>query len=305
GRSRERTYDMIYDILMPGEEAAAKRASPVAVSPPVGVVGVGHMGGAIARTLLREGIPVIAYDVRAEALDRLEAEGARRAGSLEDIASAADIISIVVVDDVQLRSVFDALLPAVRPRTTLVVHSTVQPDTITELAARASERGLDLVDATVTGGAERAELGTLTVMVGGSAAAVRRAWPVFEAIGANVFHVGPTGAGAAIKVVNNLMSYGTYALALEAMTLATAFGIGEDTVTEILCTGAADSRVLRTWGRTDRTRAEQRGTHFSDDVAKDVRNAAVTAARRGVVLPLASAIAGCLPDQVRARDERL
>jgi 3-hydroxyisobutyrate dehydrogenase-like beta-hydroxyacid dehydrogenase len=271
----------------------------------VGVIGVGHMGGAIARSLLRSGIPVTAFDTRSEALEELATHGARPAASIEQLAAVASIISIVVVDDSQLRGVFDTLVDVVRPGTPLVVHSTVRPETILDLASRATEHGIDLIDAPVTGGAERADLGTLTIMVGGPAAAVRRVWRVFEAIGANVFHVGPTGAGAVIKIVNNLMSYGIYALALEAMSLAGAFGITEDTVVEVLCTGAADSRVLHTWGRTDRTRAEQAGTHFSEDVAKDVRSATLTATRRGLVLPISSAIVGCLPEKARVRDEQL
>lgn len=281
--------------------------SEAAASDTVGVIGIGHMGGAIARSLLRHGIGVIAFDVRSEALDDLATHGARRAGSIEELASSASIVSIVVVNDTQLRDVLGTVLKAIRPGTPVIVHSTVLPETIIELAATAAEHGIDLIDATVTGGAERAEIGKLTVMVGGPAGAVRRVWPVFEAIGANVFHVGPTGAGAVMKLVNNLMSYGTYALGLEAMSIATAFGIDEDTATEVLCTGAgaADSRVLHTWGRTDRTRAEQAGTHFSEDVAKDVRSATLTATRRGLVLPLSSTIAGCLPEKARVRDAQL
>lgn len=271
----------------------------------VGVIGVGHMGGAIATSLLRNDIPVIAYDVQTNAVADLVTRGARRATSIEDLAADASIISIVVVNDVQLRDVFGTVMRHIRPGTPVIVHSTVLPATITDLASVARDQGIDLIDATVTGGAERAAVGLLTVMVGGPTAAVRRAWPVFQAIGANIFHVGPTGAGAAIKLVNNLMSYGMYALALEGMSLATAFGIDEDAAIEVLCTGAADNRVLHTWGRTDRTRAEQAGTHFSEDVAKDVRSAAVTATRHGIMVPIASAIAGCLPDKTRARDKQL
>jgi 3-hydroxyisobutyrate dehydrogenase-like beta-hydroxyacid dehydrogenase len=260
------------------------------------------MGGAIASTLLRAGFTVIGYDRQEEPLARLKSQGGGAARSVDDLAASSDIISIVVVDDEQVRDVAGALLGRARPRTPLIVHSTIRPESIVELATRAQEHSLDVIDATVTGGAEKAALGTLTVMVGGDRTAVRRVWPVLSAIGENVFYLGPSGSGAVMKLINNLMAMGTYALALEAMSLGRAFGIGEDEIVGVLCTGAADSRVLRTWGRTDRARVEQAGSHFTDDPEKDVRSAVVAAAQRGVMLPVASTIAGTLRDKFRERD---
>jgi 3-hydroxyisobutyrate dehydrogenase len=268
----------------------------------VGVIGLGNMGASIAATLLRRGFRVTGYDSRQEPLERLKFSGGTPATSIVELVRCSDIVSIVVVDDQQVREVADQIFESATPGTAIIVHSTVRPETIMELVRRARAHALDVIDATVTGGAEKADLGTLTVMVGGDRSALRRVWPVLSAIGANVFYVGPSGAGAVMKLINNLMAMGTYALALEAMSLGRAFGIDEDAVVDVLCTGAADSRVLRTWGRTDRARVEQAGSHFIEDPEKDVRSAVLAAAQHGLVLPVASTICGTLPDKFRERD---
>jgi len=273
----------------------------------VGVVGVGHLGAAMARRLLRVGYPVVVFDVRPERIDALIELGASGAASLEELGRAADVVVIAVSFDHELKDVVDNLAPVVERGTSFVVHSTVLPMTIVALAEEMEKAGLALVDAPITGGAEKAELGTLTLMVGGASAAVTEVWPLLESLGTNLFYVGPAGAGAVIKVVNNLMSYGTYALALEAMSIAEAFGIDEETVTEVLCTGAADSRVLHTWGRTDRTRADpEAGSHHIPERASDnIRVAAISGAAKGLVLPLASVLIGTIGEKVRVRDAEL
>lgn len=270
----------------------------------IGVVGVGHLGAAMARRAVSVGHPVTVFDVRPERIDLLVEAGATPADSLEDLGRAVDVVLIVVAYDDDLKDVAKALAPVVASGTKFVVHSTVLPETIVTLAEELCEHGLWLIDAPITGGAEKAELGTLTLMIGGEDAAVCEIWPVLESLATNLFHVGPPGAGAVVKTVNNLVSYGTYALGLEAMSLAGAFGIDEDTVTEVLCTGAADSRVLRTWGRTDRTRADpEAGMHHIPERATDnIRVAAISAALKGMVLPLTSVLIGTIGEKARVRD---
>jgi 3-hydroxyisobutyrate dehydrogenase-like beta-hydroxyacid dehydrogenase len=272
----------------------------------IGLVGAGHLGAAIGRTLLRAGFEVAVNDMRQERVDLLVAAGAQGAPVLGEMSAAVDAVCVVVVNDEQLRDVVETITETARPETPVIVHSTVRPETVVQLAELARARGMHLVDAPITGGAEKADLGTLTIMLGGDEDVIQRCWPVFAALGKDIFHVGPSGAGAVIKVVNNLMSYGTYALALEAMSVAASFGVEEDTVTEVLCTGAADSRVLRTWGRTDRTRADPESRlGRSMDPAKDLRVAAVTAAAHGIVLPVTSTIVGCMAEKLRVRDKEL
>jgi 3-hydroxyisobutyrate dehydrogenase len=272
----------------------------------VGVIGVGNMGGAIATSLLREHFQLVVYDQREEAVAELVRQGARAAGSIEELAPLARVVSIVVVNQEQLTSAVRAVLPSAARGSVIVVHSTVLPSTVVDLAAEAAEFGVRLVDAPVTGGADRAALGKLTLMIGGDGGSVQYCWPLFEAIGDSLFHLGPVGAGQAMKLAHNVMSLGSYTVYMDAMELAKAYGLDEDSVVRVVTTGQADSRGLRTWGRLDRFRRQHPdfGTPaVYDRIAKD-QGGALTAGRdRGLELPMVAAIAELLPRLAARRDQ--
>jgi 3-hydroxyisobutyrate dehydrogenase len=272
-----------------------------------GIVGVGNMGGAIARSALRAGLRLVAHDVRPEAVDELVALGATAAPSVAAVVGAARVVALVVVSDEQVREVGRAAIEAAEPGTVLVVHSTVRPSTVVELAAAGGERGVAVVDAAVNGGNEKAALGTLTVMIGGEDAAVRTAWPLFEAIGAHLFHIGPVGSGVVAKLVNNLMAIGGYALQLEAMQLAAAYGLDEDTVTTMVTVSQGDSRGIRTWGRHDRKRRARmaEGTVWYERMGRDLEEAVIAGGAHGVIMPLTAVAAEALPHKLRQRDRDL
>jgi 3-hydroxyisobutyrate dehydrogenase-like beta-hydroxyacid dehydrogenase len=275
----------------------------------VGVVGVGDMGNGIARSLLRGGFDVVVYDVRPEAVDSMVRIGASAATSVAELVTRVATVLIVVVDDAQVREVVGQALAAPgRVTSTLIVQSTVLPSTITEVVDAASAHGVAVIDAAVTGGKEKGASGTLTVLIGGSEGAVRANWALFEAIGSNLFHVGPSGAGVVAKLINNVLSLGGHALQLEAMQLGAAYGLDEDAITEFVAVGTGDSRGMRTWGRFERIRAEHTmgGTdavyeHFS----KDLREAAVAGGQQGVSLPLIAAAGDLLPRKMAQRDQAL
>ena len=274
----------------------------------IGLVGVGDMGKGIGMSLLREGWRVLAYDIRPEAVAEVAANGAQVASALADVSRDADMIIVVVVDDDQVNDVIRGMLPTTRPGTVFVVSSTVLPSTVIRLAEEANAVGADLLDAGVAGGSEKANLGTLTVMIGGADASVARCWPAFQAFSSNPFHVGPVGAGLAAKLVNNVLSIGGYALIMEAMQLGAAYGLEEDTITEVVTLSGGDSRMIRTWGRQDRIRAER--AHYEtnalyDFLSKDVREAAVAGGERGLVLPLISTAGQLLPRLYAHRDKLL
>lgn len=273
----------------------------------VGIVGLGDMGAAIAGSAVRT-FPVTAFDLRKEAVDKLVALGARRADSLQSLADQCEVIILVVVDDKQVNQIVAELLRYRGKLHTIIVSSTVLPSTVIALSEQAAKVGLDLIDAPVSGGAEKASLGTLTVLIGGEQAAVERCWPIFESFGKNLFHIGPVGAGSAGKLVNNLLSLGGNILILEAMQLADAYGITEDAVTEFVSVGAGDSRNIRTWGRIDRTRRTHTlaGTPSIYEIfSKDVKSAALAAGQRGVELPIAAAIGAMMAEKMKARDQYL
>jgi 3-hydroxyisobutyrate dehydrogenase-like beta-hydroxyacid dehydrogenase len=286
---------------------AAKTESVTPKNTVVGMVGVGDMGYAIATSILRT-YPLVVFDLRPEPIEKLVALGAKRADSVEAVADASNILITVVVDDKQVKDVVGRLLRHPGKLHSVIVSATVLPDTCIALAEEARKQGLDLIDAPVSGGAEKASRGFLTLLIGGEERAVQHVWPVFETFGKNLFHVGPVGAGSAGKLVNNLLSMGGYTLTLEAMQLAGAYGISEEKATEFVAVSAGDSRVIHTWGRVDRSRRghTQYGTsRLYDTFSKDVQTAALAAGMRGVTLPIAASIGAMMGGKMKGRDEYL
>jgi 3-hydroxyisobutyrate dehydrogenase len=274
----------------------------------VGMIGVGDMGGPIARSILRAGYEVTVFDLRPQPVEELVALGANAADSVTALCTISDVVVIVVMNDAQVIDVVSTILAQPGQVRTVIVASTVLPSTVVRLHDAAADAGLDLIDAPVSGGAEKAAVGLLSVIVGGHETVVRRCWPLLSAFGQHLFHVGPAGAGNAGKLANNLLSLGGNILQLEAMQLATAYGISEDDATRFMTVSAGDSRGIRTWGRLDRARRTHNlaGTPAIYDLqSKDVRNAAIAAGERGVTLPVTAGIGAMMSDKLRQRDEYL
>jgi 3-hydroxyisobutyrate dehydrogenase-like beta-hydroxyacid dehydrogenase len=234
--------------------------------------------------------------------------GAGAADSLEALCDQCEVVIVVVVNDKQVNQVVSDLLRHPGRVHTIIVSSTVLPTTVIALAEQARMIGVDLIDAPVSGGAEKASRGIITVLIGGNEAPVRRCWPIFEAFGKGLFHIGPVGAGSAGKLVNNLLSLGGNMLILEGMQLARAYGISEEAVTEFVAAGTGDSRSIRTWGMRDRIRRTHHlgGTDGIYEIfSKDVKTAALAAGLRGVTLPIAATIGATMVEQAKARDKYL
>jgi 3-hydroxyisobutyrate dehydrogenase len=273
----------------------------------IGLIGAGDMGAAIGASILRV-FPLVAFDLRREAVEKMIALGARGADTLAALAEQCDVAVVVVINDTQVDQVVGELLRHPGKLHTIIVSSTVQPDTIAALGEQARKVGLNVIDAPVSGGAERASRGIITVLVGGDQGAVRRCWPILETFGKSIFHIGPAGAGSAGKLVNNLLSLGGNMLQLEAMQLAGAYGISEDAVTEFITVGTGDSYGIRTWGRFDRMRRTHTlaGTPAIYEIfSKDMKLAATAAGRRGVTLPIAATISAMIIEKAKARDQYL
>jgi 3-hydroxyisobutyrate dehydrogenase-like beta-hydroxyacid dehydrogenase len=249
-----------------------------------GVIGVGHLGEGIARSLVTAGHAVGFFDVRSEAGDALVELGARRAATLAELAARADVLLAVVVDDAQVREVAEGVAGAARPGLTLVVHSTVDPATVQEIAERLDALGVAVLDAPVSGNAAKAQAGVATIMVGGEQAVLERCRALFEVIADDIFHLGPLGAGSVAKLANQLMLYGNCLFVGQALALAQASGIDERAMLAIARTATADSYALRNW--------ERFGEHFHELIAKDVGLALATAARTGADVEAARRAAG-------------
>ncbi len=169
----------------------------------VGFVGAGRMGRPMVARLVEAGHDVRALGRSAEKRRDLEHLGAHAVNDLAEAAAQADVVMICVFDDEQVRKVCldSALLASMPPASALVVHTTASPKTIEAIAARAND--VDVIDAAVSGGPHDIAAGRLALFVGGADEAVTRVQPVLGCYGDPVLHVGPSGAGQKVKLVNN------------------------------------------------------------------------------------------------------
>jgi 3-hydroxyisobutyrate dehydrogenase len=281
---------------------------PVAPDARIGFIGLGNLGQPMTRALLRDGWEVTVADSRAEKLEPCVQDGARAAGSPAELAGCV-VVALAVPDDAAVEQVLcgsdgaPGLLPALARDAVVLVHSTILPDTARRLARQAAERGVGLLDAPVSGGPDRALAGELTVMVGGDAAVVRRAGPVLAAVGTDIRHVGPSGAGSAVKLANQLMMFSALAGVHEALDLARAYEVEADTVLAAVATSTGDSWVARNWGFFDNVAAayDAGGTPVRDRPwSKDLWDVVAAARDAGVAVPVGGLLAQVLAARVEA-----
>jgi 3-hydroxyisobutyrate dehydrogenase-like beta-hydroxyacid dehydrogenase len=174
----------------------------------IGIIGLGQMGGGIAANLVRAGYPLLGYDLKAEAVERLVEAGGRAAGSGEQIVAESDIVLTSVEGQDAIALADGVLLPNARPGQTFIDHSTVPPPETRRIGQAFLDRGAQYLDAPVSGGRGGAAAGTLRVFAGGDRATAERCWPLFEAIGnpEKVVYCGAIGQGQVAKVVQQLTS---------------------------------------------------------------------------------------------------
>jgi 3-hydroxyisobutyrate dehydrogenase-like beta-hydroxyacid dehydrogenase len=190
----------------------------------LGYIGLGNQGAPMAKRLVEWPGGVIVYDVRAEAMTPLAELGASLADKVADVA-AADVISVTVLNDAQVREVVNELADHAKPGTVIAIHSTIEPDTAAELADALSPRGIHIVDAPVSGGAGAADKGELAVMVGADDEAYEKVKPVFKQWASLVVRAGEPGAGTRMKLARNMLTFIGFAAACESQKLAEAAGI--------------------------------------------------------------------------------
>ena len=190
-----------------------------------GFIGLGNIGGPMARRLLAHADGLVVFDLRPESYEKLVAKGASAAADVADVGRRSDVISIVVRDDDQVREVVGQLLEVARPGQVYAIHSTIRAATAIDLAADAAEHGVSVVDAPISGGAMGAHGGTLAVMVGGDPDAIELCRPVFSHWAQMISHLGPVGAGTRAKLARNLLHFVSFTAVGEAQRLAEAAGI--------------------------------------------------------------------------------
>lgn len=203
----------------------------------IGFVGLGMMGSPMAHLLHAAGHTLVVKDavpdVQAGFLDAHP--GAEVATGAADFADCEVLVTMLPNSDIVDR-VIDEIAPALRRGATVVEMSSADPVRTRALAARLSERGVILVDAPVSGGVKKAVAGTLAIMVGGEAAAFERLRPVLSVVGQSLTHVGPVGAGHALKALNNYVSAAALIATVEAIHAGVAFGIDAATIVNVINT---------------------------------------------------------------------
>ena len=213
----------------------------------VAFLGLGTMGAAMAANLARAGFTVTGWNRTPGRADELADLGVVMAPTAAQAVADSAIVVICVSDTPDVEAVLfgpDGVVDGARPGTLIVDCSTIAPSGSWDFAARLAERELRMVDAPVSGGSEGARNATLTIFVGGDAADVEKARPVLTAMGRTITHVGPIGAGQAVKAVNQVILAGTYLGVAEGIVLAIKAGLDVEQVIGALGGGAAQSWVL-------------------------------------------------------------
>lgn len=255
----------------------------------IGFIGLGIMGAPMAANLLRSGYTVVAHDHKQGAVNALVGQGAVLASSSREVARQSDLTITMLPDSPQVIEVMNDVLTGASPGQLLIDMSTIAPSVSRELAARAAEKDVDMLDAPVSGGDVGARDGTLSIMVGGSEEAYQRALPVFQVLGSTITRVGGAGAGQVVKACNQVVVALVIEAVSEALVLGSKAGVSPEVIIRVLSGGLAANRVMELRGRNflehDFTPGFKVDLHH-----KDLGIALQTARDCGAVLPASAAV---------------
>ncbi len=238
----------------------------------VGYVGLGSMGGAIVKRMLMQR-KVRLYDLNPERAAALQSSGGMPAQSLAALAAESDTICLCLPTSADVRTAIfgdNGLAKGLKPGTIIADMTTGDPLQTKEMAAMLADKGVELIDAPVSGGPDGAAAGTLAIMVGGTSEQFARMKPLFETVGPNVFHMGAVGAGQTMKLVNNILLAGCKVMTYEVMALAAKNGLDPKLAGAVLQKSSGRN------GTTERTLQTTldgifRGTFSLALMTKDVR----------------------------------
>ena len=256
----------------------------------VGYIGLGLMGKSIARNILKAGFPLVVHNRSQAAVDELVQEGAQRADSPAQVAGQVDIVFTNLPDspDVELVALGEnGIFTGAHPGLIFVDNSTIRPATTRQIATRLAEKGVLALDAPVSGGDIGARNATLTIMVGGPAAALEVVRPVFNVMGKTVTHVGESGAGQIAKAANQIMVAAQMVAMAELLVFAQKAGADPQKVVQAIKSGAAQCWTLDV--KPERLFAGNRQPGFKASMqAKDLNIIMETAREYGIPLPSAA-----------------
>jgi len=263
------------------------------MSDTIGFIGLGIMGKPMARNLLKAGYPLIVHSRSRPPVDELAREGAKAATNPREVAAQAGIVITMLPDSPDVESVYggkDGVFAGARSGALLIDMSTISPVVARKLAAEAEQRACAMLDAPVSGGEAGAIGATLSIMIGGKAAAVERAMAMFQKLGKNIVHVGESGAGQVAKAANQIVVGVTIAAVSEALVLAAKAGVDPAKVREVLLGGFAQSKILDAHGQKMLERNFKPGFRIRLH-EKDLRIALASGSEYGVPLMVTSIVA--------------
>ena len=262
-------------------------------NPTIGFIGLGIMGKPMARNLMKAGYSLVVHNRSRAAVDELSREGAQPAASSREVAAASEIVITMLPDSPDVELVYageNGIFAGAKAGMLLIDMSSISPVVARKLAGEAEKRGLDMIDAPVSGGEAGAINATLSIMIGGKAPAVERAMPIFQALGKNIVHVGDAGAGQVTKAANQMVVGTTIAIVSEALVLAAKAGVDPAKVRQALLGGFAQSKILEAHGQKMLERNFKPGFRIRLH-EKDMKIALATGSEYGVPLMVTSQVA--------------
>jgi 2-hydroxy-3-oxopropionate reductase len=259
----------------------------------IGFIGLGIMGNPMACHLARAGHTVIGYNRSPGRAAALIDAGGAEADSIAEAVKDADVVAVMVPDSPDVQDVLlseGGVFAHAQPATLVIDFSSIRPDVTTQLAEEATQRGLRLIDAPVSGGEPGAKNASLSIMVGATDEDFAAAKPVLEIVGKTIVHVGPNGAGQTVKAANQLIVAGNIQLLAEAIAFLHAYGVDLDAAVEVLGGGLAGSAVLQQ--KAPKMLAHNFDPGFRIELHHKDMGIVTSAAREaGVVIPLGAVVA--------------
>jgi 2-hydroxy-3-oxopropionate reductase len=273
----------------------------------IGFIGLGIMGKPMARNLLAAGFDLTVHSRSAGPVDELVSAGASPAMDPAEVAAASDITITMLPDTPDVEQVLvgeGGAIGGAAPGSLVIDMSSIDPGPTRTMAEAFASRDVAMLDAPVSGGERGAIDAALSIMIGGDVKAVRRAMPVFEALGKNIVHIGPSGAGQVAKACNQLVVAATIEAVAEALLLAERSGVDPARVREALLGGFAGSKILEVHGQRMLDRTFDPGFRVRLH-RKDARIIEEAAAATGTPIPAFVVVAQQLQNAVDAGDGEL
>ena len=215
----------------------------------VGIIGLGDMGMGMARNIIKEGFPLVGYDLRETRLTELEQAGGVRAAGCREVGASSDAVFVMVLNGDQVKQAIfgdNGLMEGLKRGTTIIVSATINPSEVKELVAPLAEKGVHLIDTPVSGGKSGAEDGTLTLMAAANAEVLEENREILDAVSKVVFHVGEeVGQGQTVKAALQALIGTTFAAVFESLVLGAAAGVKGETMFEVFGSSGVSSPLFK------------------------------------------------------------